>query len=122
MIAGEYLGWVQRTTNSRILKRIDQWLERGDFQGLDSREFERLQAITTEALQGGRRLSRKRAFDLWQSKGLAPKKGGSYEFVWALCQRKVTVLGPTGAGGEPDWGVCEWLGRRGSTHRPWATT
>ena len=110
VIASQDLGWVQRATNTRFLKMIDQWLERGDFQGLDSQAFDRLQAATIEALQGGRQLTRREIFRLWESEGVAPKTGGGYEFVWALCQRGVTVLGPLGENGDPDLVLAdEWI-------------
>ncbi|MFA7266550.1 MAG: winged helix DNA-binding domain-containing protein, partial [Candidatus Nanopelagicales bacterium] len=110
VVAARDVGWIQRATNARILMKIEQWLAGGDFQGLDTRAFDRLQAVTVEALQGGRRMSRREIFGVWEAAGVAPKKGGGYEFVWALCQRGVTVLGPLGENGDPDLVLAdEWV-------------
>lgn len=102
VIAAQDLGWVQRATNARLLALIDQWLAKGDLQGLDARGFDRLQAVTIDALKSHKRMSRRQLFGVWEAEGLAPTKGGGYEFIWALCQRGVTVLGPIGASGELD--------------------
>ncbi len=83
--------WMLKLSASRMIARDGRRLEQ---LGLDEAIIERCKALFSEALKGGKRLSRSSMMALLEDAGISTKNQRGYHILWHTAQTGLICLGP----------------------------
>ena len=100
VVAAEDIGWMQRTTNHRVLAGAPK---RRAFLGISDAVLDLLVEVSLEALDtaGAAGLERAALAEAWTAAGIDWQSNWRYHVIWWICQNGLATFGPIGPSGEP---------------------
>lgn len=105
-VAPEDLRWMLSLTAARSLQSTATRFRQ---LGLDQPTFDRAEAVTHDALVGGRSLSREQFMNLMTENGISPDGQRGYHLIFYLTQRVLVCWGPTSGTQQALVLVDEWI-------------
>lgn len=107
LLASEDIGWMQATTNRRVLAGAPK---RREFLGISDQTLDRLVETSIAALSGSTGMDRDELSTAWSEAGIEWQNSWRYHLIWWLCQNGIAVLGPVSETGEPRLVLAsEWI-------------
>lgn len=107
LLAAEDIGWMQHTTNRRVLAGAPK---RREFLGISDTTLDRLVETSIAALAGSTGMERDELSAVWSEAGIEWQNNWRYHLIWWLCQNGIAVLGPVSEKGEPRLVLAsEWI-------------
>lgn len=107
LLAAEDIGWMQHTTNRRVLAGAPK---RREFLGISDKTLDRLVETSIAALAGSTGMERDELSAVWSEAGIEWQNNWRYHLIWWLCQNGIAVLGPVSETGEPRLVLAsEWI-------------
>ncbi|MDI6023329.1 winged helix DNA-binding domain-containing protein [Leucobacter sp. UT-8R-CII-1-4] len=107
LLAAEDIGWMQHTTNRRVLAGAPK---RREFLGITDHTLDRLVETSVAALTGSTGMERDELAATWSEAGIEWQSNWRYHLIWWLCQNGIAVLGPVSEKGEPRLVLAsEWI-------------
>lgn len=106
LVAAQDLPWMLPLLTPRVLAGAAARRAQLD---IDDRTIDRTGALTSEALQGGRRLARAELLAAWNAGGLDTSSQRGYHLIAHLAQTGLVCFGPTAGGEQLLVLVDEWI-------------